>query len=62
MQRLKVVYDGPWSEDLDEVLKTNLSRLGFAFCGAGNDPDQNECHLVFDRPIPEGPSLGEAND
>lgn len=54
-QRLKVVYDGPLDEDLNNVLGKELSRLGFACCGAGNDPEHKECHLVFDRAIPEDP-------
>ena len=58
-QRLKVVYDGPLDEELHKVLARSLSRLGFACCGAGNDPEHDECHLVFDRARPEGPSLGE---
>ena len=60
VQELLVVYDGPPDEQVNDVLKTGLSRLGFALCGAGNDPDHKDCHLAFDRPVPEGPSLGEA--
>lgn len=67
-QQLRVIYDGLGDgphidEGLDEALEKVLGKLGYTRWASGCDMvPPFERDLAFDRPVPVGPSLGEAEE